>query len=99
MLRDGQGCSEMLRDAQRERDRERARETQRKNREERKHGKRREEKDQQEAILILKKICTTQTPDRPPLAAILVYYRLSIQKDPPKTSDRQGVIRLIRGFW
>ena len=72
MLRDGQGCSEMLRDAQRERDRERARETQRKNREERKHGKRREEKDQQEAILILKKICTTQTPDRPPLAAILV---------------------------
>ena len=68
----------MLRDAQRERERERARETQRKNREERKHGKRKEKKDQQEAILILKKDkCSAQTPDRPPLAAILVYNNIS----------------------
>ena len=38
----------------------------------RREGKRGERKDPQEAILILKKICTCQTPDHPPLAAILV---------------------------
>ena len=38
----------------------------------RREGKRGERKDPQEAILILKNFCTSQTPDRPPLAAILV---------------------------
>ena len=38
----------------------------------RREGKRGERKDPQEAILILKIFCTFQTPDRPPLAAILV---------------------------
>ena len=71
MVRDGQGCSEMLMDAQEWSEREREREQGRQK--ERKRGKRGEKKDQQEAILILKKICTTQTPDLPPLAAILVF--------------------------
>ena len=38
----------------------------------RREGKRGERKDPQEAILILNFFCTSQTPDRPPLAAILV---------------------------
>ena len=38
----------------------------------RREGKRGERKDPQEAILILKKFCTCQTPNHPPLAAILV---------------------------
>ena len=38
----------------------------------RREGKRGERKEPQEAILILKNLCTSQTPDHPPLAAILV---------------------------
>ena len=41
----------------------------------RREGKRGERKDPQEAILILKIFCTSQTPDRPPLAAILVTFK------------------------
>ena len=45
----------------------------------RREGKRGERKDPQEAILILKNFCTSQTPDRPPLAAILVINKLKLQ--------------------
>ena len=46
----------------------------------RREGKRGERKDPQEAILILKDFCTSQTPDRPPLAAILVIKKIKIIK-------------------
>ena len=46
----------------------------------RREGKRGERKDPQEAILILKKMCTSQTPDHTPLAAILVLIMLNDKK-------------------
>ena len=45
----------------------------------RREGKRGERKDPQEAILILKKFCTCQTPNHPPLAAILVVINIVIK--------------------
>ena len=67
-MRDLERSGEIRRNLKRSRDLERAGEIWRGG----EKRERRERKDQQGAILILKKNVSSQTPDRPPLAAILV---------------------------